>query len=553
MKERRGDLEMDIASFADRVEAAHRRLDALYRNPQVQSNGKDALLEETLEQLQSALEELRVAEEELSFQNHRLVLANQKLEAERERYRELFHFAPDAYLVTDMYGVIRDANNAAAALFQIEARFLISKPLASYIALESRPEFRKRLNHIRDFWEPQRWEMRLCPRTQSCVDVGMTVIVSRDWAGKPVGLRWILRDISSHTQALQVSEARFRQIGESGIFSLFGIISFDLFGRIRDASDAFLQMIGYSREEMLAGRVRWDRLTPPEWKRRIQEAVAEMKAHGRCRPFEAEYLRKDQMRFWGLFGGAIIKGSSEGVAFVLDITERKQLEEGRIADQAHILNQERQAAILQERNRMAREIHDVLAQAFVGITIQVEGIEDILPEASGEVRRHLEKMRALAGQGLAEARRSVRALRPQMLEDTTLADALRRMVEDVAPGSGISIKFELMGVPYLLSAETEVELLRIGQEALTNALRHARAQHIRMTLSFDTDEVQLCVHDDGLGFSRPKAKSGFGLIGMRERAERLGGQLKIVSKPGKGTGVHMTVPLIRPHAVENIA
>ncbi|MBI3805670.1 MAG: PAS domain S-box protein [Nitrospirae bacterium] len=125
--------------------------------------------------------------------------------------------------------------------------------------------------------------------------------------------------------ALRQSEERFRRLGESGVLS---IASFDLSGSITDANDAFLKMIQYSREELRAGKVRWDPLTPPEWIERTRQAVEEMKQHGSCVPYEREYLRKDGSRFWGLFGGALLNEGSEGVAFVIDTTERKRAEEG---------------------------------------------------------------------------------------------------------------------------------------------------------------------------------------------------------------------------------
>lgn len=125
-------------------------------------------------------------------------------------------------------------------------------------------------------------------------------------------------------EALRRSEERFRQVSESGIVSL---AFFDLSGRITDANDAFLKMIGYTREELLEGKVRWDQLTPPEWLERTQQAIQEFKTRGRCTPYEKEYFRKDGSRFWGRFVGALLEDGLEGVAFVVDITERKRAEE----------------------------------------------------------------------------------------------------------------------------------------------------------------------------------------------------------------------------------
>lgn len=122
---------------------------------------------------------------------------------------------------------------------------------------------------------------------------------------------------------LQASESRFRRLSESGII---GIAYFDINGRISDANDTFLSMVGYSREELEKGIVRWDRLLPPEWRPHMLKVAQAFKTTGRIAPYETEYLGRDGSRFWGLFGAARIEGTADGIAFVVDITERKKLE-----------------------------------------------------------------------------------------------------------------------------------------------------------------------------------------------------------------------------------
>lgn len=211
---------------------------------------------------------------------------------------------------------------------------------------------------------------------------------------------------------------------------------------------------------------------------------------------------------------------------------------------AHFAEQRRQAAILEERNRLAREIHDTLAQSLTGIIIQLEAANEVLSPAPDGAYLHLTRAMTLARQGLTEARRSVRALRPQMLDNQDLPSALRQLTVQLGTGRQIPISFVLHGTPCALPAEVAANLLRIGQEAIINARKHAQPKTISLALDFHPNEVQLRVHDDGRGFdtfSSP-AGSGFGLISMRERAERLGGQLTITSAPGQGTEVAVTVP-----------
>ena len=211
----------------------------------------------------------------------------------------------------------------------------------------------------------------------------------------------------------------------------------------------------------------------------------------------------------------------------------------RLADQG------RQAAILQERNRMAREIHDTLAQGFTGVLIQLEAAKSILIQEPDEAKAHILQARDLARESLAEARRSVHALRPQALEDSNLPSALARLIERMTSGTPIEAKFQIDGAPRLLPPDTEHNLLRIGTEALTNALKHAQATEIRVTLGFGTTQVRLSVQDNGTGFnlSDQTGRGGFGLTSMRERAERLGSQITIISEPGVGTTVTVAAPL----------
>ncbi|MBD2261308.1 PAS domain S-box protein [Pseudanabaena sp. FACHB-2040] len=208
------------------------------------------------------------------------------------------------------------------------------------------------------------------------------------------------------------------------------------------------------------------------------------------------------------------------------------------------LKQAEAASILEERNRMAREIHDTLAQAFTGILAQVGAAKQVLTDDVEAAQAHLDLIKELARTGLTEARRSVVALRPQLLEEGSLQSALHRLVAQIRTAAmDTTLHYEIEGAVYSLPAEVENNLLRMGQEALTNAIRHANADEIRVELIYERDQVCLRVQDNGQGFgvgSIP-AFEGFGLLGMSERAERIGAQLTIRSQPGQGTEIIVTV------------
>ncbi len=218
-------------------------------------------------------------------------------------------------------------------------------------------------------------------------------------------------------------------------------------------------------------------------------------------------------------------------SLITDISDRRRAE---------------QTSILEERNRMAREIHDSLAQAFTGILLHVGSITQMLADDSGSAQiylERLEKIDELARTGLAEARRSVVALRPQLLEKSTLRSALHRLITQMRSTTKTTLIYESKGIVYSLPTEVENHLLRIGQEALTNAIKYANASKILVELVYNDAQCLLRVKDDGQGFGLGSisSPSGFGLLGMSERAERIGAHLAIQSQPGQGTEIIVIV------------
>lgn len=204
-----------------------------------------------------------------------------------------------------------------------------------------------------------------------------------------------------------------------------------------------------------------------------------------------------------------------------------------------------QSVILDERNRMAREIHDTLAQTLVGISIQQQAIEGIIETQEGplweEMRLYLDRTNQLVNLGVQEARRSVRALRPQILEQQNLSNALRQMLEQTC--TNLIYHCTLQGTPCLLPTTTEESLLRIAQEAVTNVLKHAQASSVYVDLAFSLGYICLSIRDNGRGFDPSLARSGFGLTGMQERATQIAAQLDIISQPENGTTIQVTLPI----------
>jgi len=207
----------------------------------------------------------------------------------------------------------------------------------------------------------------------------------------------------------------------------------------------------------------------------------------------------------------------------------------------HLAHGERVAAVAEERNRMAGEIHDSLAQGFTGVVVQLNAADEMLDRNPSQARKHIDLARDLARVSLNEARRSVLALRPQALESAGLPAALRRICRQLATRSEVEV--EVAGHEQALPSDVEHDLMRIGQEALTNAVRHARAKRVVLRLSYGPQSILLEVEDDGVGGVEALAKPGVGLALMRERAARLGGRLMVRSPLGSGTCLSVEIPL----------
>jgi signal transduction histidine kinase len=211
--------------------------------------------------------------------------------------------------------------------------------------------------------------------------------------------------------------------------------------------------------------------------------------------------------------------------------------------QERLVEQARAAGVLDERGRMAREIHDTLAQGLTGIVTQLQAAEHVADDPSAW-RRHHAAATALARESLTEARRSVNELRPEPLETGRLADAIAEVAATWSDRHGVPVAVTVTGSSRALCPEAEVSLFRTAQEALANVAKHASsATRVGVTLSYMDQQVALDVRDDGPGFDPSSLNGGFGLVAMRHRIEALSGTLQIESEVGGGTGISASLPL----------
>ncbi len=239
---------------------------------------------------------------------------------------------------------------------------------------------------------------------------------------------------------------------------------------------------------------------------------------------------------------------------VAELSEANRKLEITLAENAglheQLLTQAREAGVSDERQRMAREIHDTLAQSLAGIITQLQAADQV--SRDGERRRHLDAALDLARESLSEARRSVHALRPEPLEHGRIEEALRMVASRWSARHGVAATVTTTGAVGPIPPDAELTLLRTAQEALANVAKHAAAGRVGLTLSYFDDQVSLDIRDDGRGFA-PRSghqpppgelpMGGYGLTAMRERIEGQAGSLTVESEPGAGTTISASLPV----------
>ena len=246
-----------------------------------------------------------------------------------------------------------------------------------------------------------------------------------------------------------------------------------------------------------------------------------------------------------IMGVLDIKSAEKGAFQELDIFTASTLADFVAIgiENAHLYRNVRDIATLEERNRLAREIHDTLAQGFVGVIRQLEVAKRMVDKNTEQANKHLDQAEKLARYSLNEARRSVMSLRQSLVERISLPDAIRDEATRFSEINDIPVNMNVSGQPVQLKAEDEESLLRIFQEAVANIGRHSNASKVEVDLSYNDKSVNLSIHDNGVGFDTRKKKQGsFGIIDMKERVSLLKGKFKIESKPGQGTTIFVNIP-----------
>ena len=514
--------------------------------------------------------------------------AEEALRESEERYRVLVEFSPNSICV-HRDGKLLYVNPAGVRLFgATDLAELVGRSVLDFIHPDSLPVVRERLRRLREGGTAPLIEERFVTLNGDVRDVEVTAIPITYENGPAAQV--IIRDITERKQGeekLRASEQVARGQVEALTYSLDVLATapapdkflgqmLSAIGRLLKAQSVILWLLDEANDSLVlraaAQGTNFAAADPAHpfirnpllWKKDkvLQETVftgapvicEDVEDDPRVSSAIREYFKskgtKKYLTIPTLVGGRV-KGF---IGIRHEARPRYRPEEIELAQAlAHqamlaiqlneFAEQSRQAAILEERNRMARDIHDTLAQGFTGVIVQLEAVEDAIACCRRkEANEHLRRASELARQSLNEARRSVHALRPQALQRGNFWEALKGIVKNTTAGTTLHTRFELRGKLRELPLVWEENLLHIGQEALTNALKYARPRNFETRLICNTKELRLELRDDGGGFKINGRHDGFGLAGMRERVEQMGGQLKVTSSRGKGTKVIVTLP-----------
>ena len=511
--------------------------------------------------------------------------AEEALRTSQAKYRDLINASPDAICVIDADGKCVLLNPAGVELFGRREEELIGSSITETYAPEERHFLEQRIDNLKTEGS-LRFERKFVRKNGEVIPVEVSL--------SPLRGRYyqaIIRDISKRKraeEALRASEQVARGQVEAMTYSLDVLATapapdrflgqmLSTIGRLLDAQSVILWLMGEANDSLNFRAVAQGAnlatadpdhpfvKDPSAWKadKLVREAIF-TGAPVICEDVEHDPRLSGKIREYFVSKGTkkhltiptLVRGQVRGFIGIrhgdrppyrpeeIELAQALAHQAMLAIQLTDLAEQSRHAAVLGERNRMARDIHDTLAQGFTGVIVQLEAVEDAIACCRRkEANEHLQRAADLARRSLNEARRSVHALRPQALEGANFWEALKGLIKNTTAGTALHTTFNVRGKMRHLPLAWQENLLHIGQEALTNALKYAHAGNFETQLIFSAKELRLQFHDDGDGFEIEDGHDGFGLAGMRERVEEMGGELKIVSARGKGTKLSVVLPV----------
>jgi PAS domain S-box-containing protein len=486
------------------------------------------------------LHELRVHQIELEMRNEELRRAQVALEESRDRYADLYEFAPDGYLTLTREGMIDEVNLTGAVLLGVERKKLLGCHFADFIISEDSEHWHRHFLNVLQHGGHQSCELTLQRGRDSLFHARLDCLCKESDNASSVRIA-----LADNTRLRQGEDA-LREWQQFVDYAAWGMTIGDMESlTIRLANPAYARMHGYTVEELQGMQV--DCMHTLESRASIAHYTECLRASGRY-TFECVRLRKDGSTFPAVVDVSIVKdvdGRGNFIASVKDITERKREEQQMRELSAHL-----QTVREEEKTSFAREIHDDLGSTLTALKMDASWLARKLPlEAEMlPLRECAKSMIDLLDNAVIALRRIITDLRPTMLDDLGLLATLKWQAAQFHKRTGTECKVVCAGdesCECKLDQTVSINMFRIFQESLTNVARHSGASRVEVEFQHGNEEVILSISDNGCGLpeGHAVASTSYGIRGMRERVEHLGGKIKFDSQPGSGFSVTVRLPL----------
>jgi PAS domain S-box-containing protein len=479
------------------------------------------------------------------------ITEQKKAEARLRLLSSIVEQSTEGMAVSDLEGNVLFLNDAFAAMHGYKAEELVGKHLSICHTAEQMAAVEAANRKLRQTGEfsGEIWHVR---RDGTVFPGFMKNSLRRDEAGQPIGMIATMRDITDYKlaeEAIRHSEEHFRSLIESAHDI---ILVHDEHGRVTYITPSFERILGYGPEEIL-GRDVLDTIYPGDRERIRSRVEEEIRNPGKAVPFEARVRSKDER--WIFLEGTgrnLLDVAAVGgiVVNCRDVTERKSAERRLLADRAKLksLASELSLAEERERRRIAVELHDQISQSLVFSKMKLEALYEKMVECGCQAE--LQEVSEMISNVIEQTRTLTFDLSSPILYELGFEDAVAEWLrEQIEKRHGIKADFEDDGQPKPLDEDVRVLLFRNTRELLVNVAKHAKTDHVRVSIRRVNGQIVVSVEDRGVGFDVSEASSGsskgggFGLLSVRERLEQLGGRLEIDSKPGRGTRITMFAPL----------
>ena len=477
--------------------------------------------------------------------------AEAELAAREREFRTLAENIPDNIIRYDKNGHKIYLNTATARRMGVEAKALLNQTLEETpegMRTMKIDEFAHRLRLVLETGEPQEFEIELRHAEQGMQVHDVRFVAERDEQGEIVGALMVARDITmmkTIENELKEREQRYREIFDNAVEGMY-LLEVTEDGRFRniDINPALAASTGIPREAMIGRFV--DDTVSEEVGRLIVEKYQRVIAEGKTLTESIELdLPSGKRCYYSTITPIYYAGRIHRlIGISRDISELKRVERELQESRAQLrgLTAHREEAREEERKYIAREVHDELGQILTGLQLNISVLSHKLGSDSA-AREHLKDTMMLTDKALGVARNVASVLRPAAL-DMGIVSALEWLAGRFGSNTGIECRVNIGDADIHLGEAYAIALFRIVQESLTNISRHAKAKRVTISLNRQGENYVLKVRDNGIGFNvEARKQDSFGLVGIRERAQLLGGELAIESKPGEGTEIRVKIPV----------